>query len=302
VSDEGRYLLENSREAAAERLDALSAVFDHWTFAQIESTGIGTGWRCWEVGAGGPSVPHFLARAVGGSGRVLVTDIDLTALATNLGENVEIRRHDLTMDPPPREVFDLVHARLVLTHVAAREAALNTMVSSLRPGGWLVLEDADPGLQPLSSLDPKGPEDELANRLRTGFRKLMSERGADLAFGRKLPGLLREAGLESVTAEAYLPIRLPECVGLEVTTMRVIADQLIAGGVATAGEIALHVSNATAGVLDLSQPPLVTAKGRRPAATVSAQCLTATTDEYVTTGEGTATVTFSPQDVNAATS
>jgi SAM-dependent methyltransferase len=40
-------------------------------------------------------------------------------------------------------MFDLVHARLVLVHVPDRAAALATMVAALRPGGWLLVEDAD---------------------------------------------------------------------------------------------------------------------------------------------------------------
>lgn len=70
----------------------------------------------------------------------------------------------------------------------------------------LLLEDADPGLQPLLCPDESGPEQRLANRLRSGFRALMAARGADLTYGRTLPRLLREAGLEEVQADAYFPI------------------------------------------------------------------------------------------------
>src|SRR5664279_6322511 len=69
------------------------------------------------------------------------------------------------------------------------------MVAALRPGGWLVLEDADPALQPLICPDEYGPAQQLANRLRRGFRTLLAQRGAELAFGRTLPRLLRQAGL-----------------------------------------------------------------------------------------------------------
>src|ERR1039458_7122444 len=46
-----------------------------------------------------------------------------------------------------RVTFDLVHARLVLVHVPQRAQALAAMVAALKPGGWLLLEEADPGLQ-----------------------------------------------------------------------------------------------------------------------------------------------------------
>jgi hypothetical protein len=55
-----RYLLDNAQAEAGERFDRL---------------GVGPGWRCWEVGGGGRSVPEALAAAVGPAGYVLATDI-----------------------------------------------------------------------------------------------------------------------------------------------------------------------------------------------------------------------------------
>ena len=141
-----------------------------------------------------------------------------------------MRRHDVGVDDPPETGLDLVHARLVLTHVPRRDAALAAMVAALRPGGHLLLEEADPGLQPLLCPDEYGPEQELANRLRHGFRTLMAGRDADLAYGRTLPRRLRELGLREVGADAYFPISSPACTELEVATVAQIRDRLVAGG------------------------------------------------------------------------
>lgn len=143
---------------------------------------------------------------------------------------VEVLRHDVAADPPPPGGFDLVHARLVLVHVVDRAEALRRMVQALRPGGVLLLEDADPGLQPLLCPDESGPEQRLANRLRSGFRELMAARGADLSYGRTLPRLLREAGLLDVQADAYFPITSPACTVLEAATVRQIRGRLRGGG------------------------------------------------------------------------
>jgi Integrase core domain len=110
------YLLDNRRPEAGQRFAALAELFDPWTFRHLDAVGLGQGWRCWEVGAGGVSVPHGLAERVGTSGRVLATDIDTSWLAPAAGGALEIRRHDITRDPPPAETFDLVHTRLVLVH------------------------------------------------------------------------------------------------------------------------------------------------------------------------------------------
>lgn len=138
------------------------------------------------------------------------------------------------------------------------------MVQALRPGGWLLIEDADPALQPLICPDGYGPEQELAKRLHSGFRQLRQERGADLAYGRKLPRLLREAGLAEVEADAYFPITSPQCDVLEAATFHQVRDKLTAAGLATDEEIERHLADVAAGRLDLATSPMISAWGRRP--------------------------------------
>lgn len=265
VEEHGQgYLLDNQQTEAGERFVALAELFDPVTFRRLRALGIADGWSCWEVGAGGASVPAWLAEQVGEKGRVLATDLD-TSWMPQAGAPYEVVRHDVGADEAPDGPFDLVHARLVLMHVPQREAALRAMVRALRPGGWLLVEDADPGLQPLTCPDEYGPEQELANRIQRGFRTLLAERGAQLAFGRTLPRLLRTAGLADVEADAYFPITSPIVSTLEAATIRQIREQLIAGGLATAEEIEEHLANIAAGHLDTATAPMVSAWGRKPA-------------------------------------
>ncbi|WP_067450070.1 class I SAM-dependent methyltransferase [Actinomadura macra] len=260
------YLLDNARPEAGTRFDALSELFDPSTFRHIEQLGITSGWRCWEVGAGGSSVVTWLAGKVGPTGQVVATDIDTSWVAGPAEGVVKVLRHDVGRDAPPEGGgFDLVHARLVLVHVTDRERALRTMADSLRPGGVLLLEDADPALQPLTCLDEYGPEQMLANKLRTGFRSLLTTRGVDLAYGRKLPRLLRETGLSDVNADGYFPITSPACNTLEAATVRHVRDALVAAGLATDTDIDAHLANVAAGRLDLSTSPMISAWGRRTA-------------------------------------
>lgn len=258
------YLLENRKEEAAQRFTALSALFDPVSLRQFDACGMVNGWRCWEVGAGGPALVRMIAGRVGGSGHVLATDIDDAWTKEAASQNIEVREHDVAHDSPPDELFDLVHARLVLVHVPERERAFRNMISALKPGGWLVLEDADPALQPLSCIDAYGHEQELANKIRQGFRALLSKRGADISFGRKLPRMFRDAGMVDIAAEAYFPIALPDCAPLEIATIRMIRSDLLSSGIATTDEIEQHLENVQAGKLDLSQPPMISVRGRKP--------------------------------------
>jgi SAM-dependent methyltransferase len=262
-----RYLLSNDAPEAMDRFTAFAALFDPSTFRHLDGLGLDAGWRCWEVGAGGTTVVTHLSERVGPGGRVVATDINLSWATGAAAPNVEVFEHDVATDPAPAGPFDLVHARLVLVHVHERDTALANMFGALRPGGVLLVEDADPALQPLSCLEELRPEEVLANRLRRGFRALLAERGVDLAYGRSLPRRLRAAGFVGVAADASFPVSDPACNQLEIATVNLIRDQLLDHGIATEDEIAQHLANVAAGKLDLAQPPMIACWGRRPPST-----------------------------------
>ena len=250
------YALPNREQAAESRLAALAELFDPRSRARLEALGLGAGSRVWEVGAGGPSLPAWMASR---GARVLATDVDTTRLAGLPG--VEVCAHELGKDPMPAGPFDFIHARLVLVHVPARDEALRALAGALAPGGWLVIEDADPALQPLASFEAT-PAGELANRLKTAFRALLTERGVDLAYGRTLPARLRDAGLVDVGADAYFPLALPACAALERATIAQVGARLVEKGLATQEDLAQHLANVDGG-LAITTSPMVTAWGRR---------------------------------------
>jgi SAM-dependent methyltransferase len=264
VTSGGEYLLDNRAGDAGQRFAALSALFDPVTFRHVSALGIAPGWRCWEVGAGGPSVATWLADRSGPHGRVVATDIEPSGITPPDGARVEVHRHDVAHDEPPGDGFDLVHARLVLVHVPDRDEALRRMVGSLRPGGQLLIEDFDVALQPLACPAANGPDEELANRIRAGFVALLAQRGVDLEYGRKLPGLLRALGLADVAADAYFPVALAAGGALDAANVMQVRDGLVAQGHATGEEVERHLAALAEGRLDVAVPPLVSVWGRRP--------------------------------------
>ncbi len=258
------YLLDNRAAEAETRFAALGAVFDDVTLRHVDALGPARGWRCWVVGAGGPSIPDALAERVAPGGRVVATDLDTRWLAGRTGGGVEVHRQDVARDEPPGEGFDLVHARLVLSHVVAREEALRRMVSALRPGGWLLVEDYDVLLLQWASPDEDGPEQRLVAAVKAEFRALLRERGADPRFGRRLPRLMREAGLVDVRADAYFAVSLPGEAALDQANARQIRDDVIRRGQVSAQDVDTYLALVADGRLDLTTPPLVSAWGRRP--------------------------------------
>ncbi|MBB5866754.1 hypothetical protein F4553_000133 [Allocatelliglobosispora scoriae] len=247
---ENRYLLDNARVEAGERFTWLAELFDDVTRGHFDRLGVGAGSRCWEVGAGGPSVPEALVAAVGPTGYVLASDVNPAWLDPDAG--YEVLRHDIVADP------------LVLVHVPDRARALAAMVAALRPGGWLLVEDADTELQPLACLDEVGPAQQRANRLRRAVRELMTRRGADMRYGRTLPRALRAAGLVDVAATGSFPVGGVACNRLETATVRMVRAELLAAGLADDAEIDGHLAAVDAGELDLTLAPLISAWGRRP--------------------------------------
>jgi hypothetical protein len=82
---ESGYLLDNRAAYAGRRFDALSRIFNPVTFSHMEALGIQPGWRCWEVGAGGPSVVRWLAERVGPGPAGQVVAIQRHLAATDQG-------------------------------------------------------------------------------------------------------------------------------------------------------------------------------------------------------------------------
>ena len=138
------YPFDQAWDKERSRLGGLEQGLDPGTIRHLEALGVGPGWRCWEVGAGGGSIAAWLSQRVGNDGNVLATDLETTLLERLSYPNLAVRRHDIVADGLPEGVpFDLVHARWLLHWLADRGRALARMIAALRPGGWLLIEEPD---------------------------------------------------------------------------------------------------------------------------------------------------------------
>jgi SAM-dependent methyltransferase len=257
------YLLTNAETQAEDRFRALSALYDATTFASFEQAGIKPGWRCWEVGAGGPSVALGMVRRCMPGGFVLATDIDISR-TKQANQPFKVLQHDAATEDPPSKDFDLVHARLVLQHIQQREIAFKNMLASLRPGGWLVIEDFDSVLVPQACLDAQNEDEHRANRIRNGLIKLLEARGVDRSYGSKLLRLFRSAGLHNVNVEMKLPVTNAAGRMLERANVAQTAQGLINIGAATEGEIHAHLSALANETINVTFPAMFTAIGQKP--------------------------------------
>jgi SAM-dependent methyltransferase len=169
---------------------------DAATVRHLQATGVGPGWRCLDVGAGAGSVARWLAGGVGESGVVVAADLNPRFL-DDVPTNVEVRRLDITKDELEAKAYDLVHSRLLLMHLSDPTAALDRMVAALKPGGWLVTEEADWGLFALEG----HPDAAWATALVHDLFARHAEAGVRYPyFGRALAGLVARLDLEAVAA------------------------------------------------------------------------------------------------------
>jgi SAM-dependent methyltransferase len=195
------YMLANKGKEASIRFSALAAIYDPRTIRHLETLGVACGWRCWEVGAGSGTIAKWLADRVGPTGHVLVTDVDTRFLEALRGPTLDVRAHDIGSDPLPDAEFDLIHTRLVLMHVRERDTALARMVSSLKVGGWLLVEEYDScSISP----DPTFSSGEVLLQTHVAMLRLLEDGGVNRRYGRLLSALLRKKGLSSVGASAQL--------------------------------------------------------------------------------------------------
>jgi SAM-dependent methyltransferase len=195
----GDYLFPNSDPETPARFAALSELFDEVSIHHLSKLGVRTGWRCLEVGAGSGSIAKWLADRVGPSGHVLATDIDTSFLRSMKSPNVEVRQHNIAVDAIPEATFDVVHSRLVLNHVPERDKALQRMISALKPGGWILVEDHDSVSMPP---DPVASAGEIVLKTQLAAWKTLDDGGVNRSYGRLLFGRLRAYGLADVGAEA----------------------------------------------------------------------------------------------------
>ena len=157
----------------------------------LERLGLGPGWRCVDVGAGGGDVTVALAELVGRDGRVYAVDSDprardaVAAAAAASAQVVAVTQAGEELKLP--EPVDLAFCRFLLMHVVDPAVVLRRMAAAVRPGGWVVAQEpvtsaGRVGGVPLSMPDARHPD-----------------------VGADLPALARDAGLDLVDAWAEAP-------------------------------------------------------------------------------------------------
>lgn len=192
----GSYVLHTLENPGAERerLERQAGVLWQEELAFLRRAGLQPGARVLDLGCGNGRVAARIAGAEPGS-LVVGVDRDKTILPKDCCPNLSFHCAEAGRLPEALGRFDLIYARFLLQHVANPSLVLGDAARHLTPAGRLVALDSDDALL---LVDPPDAELEgLLSRARDAQRAF----GGDRCIGRKLPRLLRAAGLSPFAVE-----------------------------------------------------------------------------------------------------
>lgn len=164
--DEKKRRVRGVFDSVASRYDLMNDVMSGglhrlWKRFTIAKSGLRPGQQALDVASGSGDLALGLARRVGRSGRVIVTDINAAMLAegrnrllnAGIAGNVQYVLADAEALPFTDASFDCVTIGFGLRNVTDKDAALASLYRVLKPGGrLLVLEFSKPHLGPFAPL------------------------------------------------------------------------------------------------------------------------------------------------------
>jgi ubiquinone/menaquinone biosynthesis C-methylase UbiE len=210
------------------------------THALLDRVGVRPGWRCLDLGCGSGEVAFEVARRVGSTGQVVGIDADdaqleLVRAAAKEADvaNLELQSLDiLSWDLPP--VYDMVYSRFVLQHLPNPTAVLSRMWAAVRPGGVLVIEDAD--FDALVAYPPNEGYDFYAQK----YRQALVAHGGDPTIGQKLFAYFTQVGVTDIHLDVTQGMHVGSDEGkqLVLLTLRTTSPAILGDGLASSDAIA----------------------------------------------------------------
>lgn len=232
-----RYVIRGG-QAGYDRLQLLARDRLPDTRALFARAGVDAGMRCIDLGCGGGEVAFELARLVAPDGAVVGVDMDETELAlaraaaTDRGiTNVEFRTLNVRAWDEPA-TYDVVYCRFLLHHLSQPVDVLRRMWAAVRPGGVIIVEDAD-----FDGWCCYPDNEGFAFFLRT-YRETLKRAGGDHAIGRKLYAYFLDAGIPDASVTLISPLHIAdEGKALARSTLEATAASILAEGLASEYEI-----------------------------------------------------------------
>jgi ubiquinone/menaquinone biosynthesis C-methylase UbiE len=238
-----RYVIRGGREGY-NRLLLLARASGPDTTALFRRAGICPGMQCVDLGCGGGEVTFELAKLAGPGGSVTGVDVDEVKLglarkaAVERGvSNVEFLARNVTDWDEPG-AYDVVYSRFLLQHLSEPVDLLRRMWAAVRPGGLVIVEDAD--------FDGWccHPPNEGFDFFVRAYAEVIRRRGGDHTTGRKLYHYFLEAGIPTPQVDLVQSVAVSgEGKELAWSTLDATSETILAEGVATSDELAAALAS-----------------------------------------------------------
>jgi SAM-dependent methyltransferase len=230
-------------EAELRRLRAQAAEHEKSSRSLLAAVGLGPGARVLDVGCGPIGILPLLAEAVGVGGEVIGLEREPRFVAMARAElarlgltNVTIVEGDALSSGLEAGSFDLVHERLVTVNMPERRELVRTMAALAAPGGIIALQDIDNVSWTCE------PAHDSWTVLLSLFHDVFRAGGGDPFVGRRLPDLLRQAGVQDVQSRVTTALPGPQEYRRThlLSLIDSIRDKVISSGAMAEGELEHH--------------------------------------------------------------
>lgn len=193
--DNQEYLL-GANKAELARLQFQHEVWKTVTESFFDRLNVGTGWHCLDVGAGPGFVASDLRDRVGEQGSVTILEPSKFYVETFRNTtkehgwaNVECILGTAETMELPKETYDLIFVRWVVSFVPDLDRFFANLLASLKPGGVIAFQDYYyEGL----SLFPRGAFNSVADIMRSYYRS----NGGNAYVAAEIPGLFRRHNIK----------------------------------------------------------------------------------------------------------
>lgn len=245
-----------------QRLALLAEDYNFLWCRNLESLGVGPGWRCLDVGAGRGVLARWMAD-VARVDEAVAVDKDTTYLRQITSDALTIVEADVTDERFSPGEFDLVHSRSTLFHIPRRFEVLKRMPSWLKPGGWLVLGDP---IAMASGPTGHGTDPGFQKTMRAMWHALRETIGTDIDWVPTYPALFEELGLTDISWQILFPSVTPgsAAAGRWKIAWLDVRDAILATGMVSEEEFEEAIAYLSSDRVSETATGMMFIRGRRP--------------------------------------
>lgn len=221
-------------DEGSKRLDILCRTLEKSTGAFLANANLNKVERALDLGCGNGKVTAVLAEKMSDNGQVLGVDISKQniEIATHYAKTKAIQNMAFeTLDAyklNSKNAYDLIYSRFLLSHLPHPEMVLAKVLSALKQGGRLLIEETD------FSGHFCYPKSTYFDQYVGLYQALLKKRGADANLGQRMIKLLQDNGFKVVQLQIAQPVHSTEEGKLMAEiTFKGIAQALLQEGLLT---------------------------------------------------------------------